>query len=794
MEGGMERSMNFSKLVAIAGSICVAAGAVSFLFSGCASTGGATAKSGAAIYQNDCARCHGKTGEGVAGKYDGSLYGERTIPSLARYISKTMPDDDPGIYKGAAATNIAEYVYNAFYSRQARARNHPERIELAHLTTAQLLNSMADLVGSFREGNAIGTERGLQADYLDYHKVADKQNRDTIFSRRDDKIDFDFSDKTPDARIVTDQFSMKWRGSLIAEDTGWYEFRIKTKNGARLFLNADRNDAVKQHDGERTPFIDGWVVSGADERELSGRMYLLGGRAYPMNFEFFKSKEKLASVKLEWKPPHQTWEVIPKENLAPVRAPIVTVISTPFPPDDSSAGYDRGTSVAKEWDHAVTDAAVELANEIASHLSSIGNINADAPDRDAKLKAFCEKFASRAFRRPLTAEQKKMYIDDQFAAAADSLMAVKRVILLVIKSPRFLYPDLGPAKPDDYSVASRLALSMWDSLPDKTLREAAESGKLHTEQQVADQIRRMMNDDRVKFKIRGFFEHWLAMEAAEEISKDKKTYPDFSDEIIADSRESLQRFVESVVWSEKSDFRELLLADYLYLNPRLAKFYGAPTPKGDDFERIAIDPQQRAGIFTHPYLLSAFAYTKNTSPIKRGVFLTRNVMGRYLKPPPKAIAFPDDKFPADLTMREKVTQLTREETCMVCHAVINPIGFSLENYDAVGRYRTRDNNKPVDPATDYPTSDGNVVELKGPRDLAKYAAESAEAQMGFVAQLFHHTVKQPPGAYGIDTLDQMHDKFVKSGFNIRQMLVEITKMTALRGVEEPKQMAAVEKK
>ena len=764
-------------------------------FFGCAKFGaGGTPKSGVAIYQDDCARCHGKTGEGVAGKYDGSLYGERSIASLAKYISKKMPDDDPGIYKGEVASNIAEYVYNAFYSRQARARNHPERLELAHLTTVQFLNSVADLVGSFREQKSIGTERGLEADYLDYHMVKDKQDRNTIFTRTDGAIDFDFGDKTPDPRIVTDQFSMKWRGSLIAEDTGWYEFRLQTRNGARLFLNADRNDAVKQHDGERVPFIDGWVVSGTDVRELTGRMFLLGGRAYPMNFEFFKSKEKTSSVRLEWKPPHRPWEVIPKENFAKDRAAIVTVVATTFPPDDSSMGYERGTSVAKEWDHAVTDAAILLANEISTHLSSLANAEAGSSDRDAKIKSFCEKFAARAFRRPLTDEQKKIYIEDQFAAAPDPLMAVKRVVLLVIKSPRFLYPDIGPAKPDDYSVASRLALSLWDSVPDQALRDAATAGKLHTPGEVSAQIRRMMADERVKFKVRGFFEHWLAMDLADEIAKDKKTYPDFDEAVVADTRESLQRFVEQVVWSDASDYRQLLLADYLFLNPRLAKFYGAPAPKGDGFEKISFDSQQRAGIFTHPYLLSAFAYSKNTSPIKRGVFLTRHVMGRFLKPPPKAMVFDDNQFHPSLTMRQKTEELTKKDTCMVCHAVINPIGFSLENYDAVGRYRTHENDSPVDPASDYPTSDGEVVELKGPRDLAKYAAESPEAQMGFVAQLFHHTVKQSPGAYGMETLDQMHDKFVKSGFNIREMLVEITKMTALHGVEETKQVAAVETK
>lgn len=775
-------------------ALVLGAGAVASLLvpQGCVNLGGSLANAdGETIYRKDCARCHGATGEGVAGKYETSLYGERTVESLAKYIGRTMPEDDAGKYKGTVgASNVAAYIHEAFYSRAARLRNNPVRMQLARLTVSQFQNSVADLVGSFRYADPIGAERGLKAEYRDWVMVKDKQTRNIIFERVDAAVDFNFGEKTPDPRVTTERFSVNWRGALLPEETGWYEFRLSTKNGARLFLNQERDpDKAKQQE-QRGPIIDGWVVSGTDVRELKGRTFLIGGRAYPLYLEFHKAKEKSASVKLEWRPPHGAWAVIPKEVLAPVNnAPLVCAVFAQFPADDGSQGFERGSSVSKEWDRSATEAAIEVAIHVTEHLRQL----AGSSDDKTKLKKFCADFAERAFRRPLTDEQKKLYVEDQFAAEQDPVAAVKRSVILTLKSPRFLYPEHGGKKPDDWAVASRLALSVWDSLPDKKLREAAAAGKLRTPEQIEAETRRMFADNKARLKARDFFEHWLAMNEAEQISKDKGAFPGFEEDIIADARESLMRFTSDVVWSEKSDYRELLRADYLYMNPRLAKFYGGEV-NGPGFQKIGYDPKQRAGVFTHPFLMAAFSYPKQTSPIRRGVFITRNVMGRFLKPPPKALAFPDDKFHPSLTMREKTEQLTKEDSCMVCHAVINPVGFSLESYDAVGRFRTHDNQKPVDPAGDYPTSDGRSIEISNARDLAEYTATSTEARRSFVEQMFQHLTKQNVGAYSQTIADELDAKFAKNNCNIRELMVEVAKYAALYAQPETKQLAATEKK
>jgi hypothetical protein len=253
-----------------------------------------------------------------------------------------------------------------------------------------------------------------------------------------------------------------------------------------------------------------------------------------------------------------------------------------------------------------------------------------------------------------------------------------------------------------------------------------------------------------------------------------------------------------VLWSDSSDYRELLLAEYLVLNDRLQNLYHIESPVdpersdsaddaaeaadgGADFHRVEFPPERRAGVLTHPFLLSAYSYHNNSSPIHRGVFLTRNVIGRPLKPPPVAVAFKEDEFAPDLTMRQKITQLTRDKACMSCHSVINPLGFALENYDAVGRWRTSEKDQPIDTASQYTTVDGQTLDVASARDVANFAATSPSAHRAFVTQLFRHLVKQNPAAFGADCVETLRLQFAEDDFNMQNLLVRIAVLAATHG-------------
>ena len=528
---------------------------------------------------------------------------------------------------------------------------------------------------------------------------------------------------------------------------------------------------------EAEPLIDAWVSSGK-EVEHKGTLRLLGGRMYPLKLKLFRRKEKAAAISLEWKPPRGPQRVIPARNFSPASASSTFVVTTPFPPDDSSLGNERGTSISKAWDEGTTAAAIETANYVANNLAQLTKTESNETNRTAKITEFCEKFVSRAYRRPLTEQEKKALVSAQFKKGMKIEDSVKRVVLVALKSPEFLYVGLQAAQADNFEVASRLSYSLWDSLPDDALWREAERGKLQTGDEIKKQARRMLSDPRARAKMRGFFQHWLQMDRVDNLAKDDKLFPGFTPEVIADLRTSLYIFLDEVLWSKDSDYRTLLLADYLYLNNRLAQFYDLEANASDDFVKVRLNPEQRSGVLTHPYLLAAFSYQRMTSPIHRGVFLTRNIVGRALRPPPMAMTFKDAEFAPNLTMRAKVSQLTQPRACQACHSVINPLGFSLEQYDAVGRFRTSDNNQPVDAVSDYLNDDGETVHLAGARDVANFAIGSEQAQNGFIEQLFHHLVKQPMLAYGLETPKSWRESFVNSGYNMQNLIVEIVTIAA----------------
>lgn len=746
--------------------------------------GAAEDRGGEQIYRQQCASCHGAAGEGTPEEYPRALTGDRTAAQLARLIAKTMPADDPGTCVGTDADKVAAYIHEAFYSTAAQARNSPARIELSRLTVRQYRNAVADLVGGFRPaGETWDDRRGLRGEYFKSRRF---RNNDRAFDRVDPTIMFDFGESSPDPETMEgDQFSIRWQGSVLAPETGEYEFIVRTGHATQLWVN----------DNSR-PLIDALVKSGSDD-EHRASIFLLGGRAYPLRLEFSKAKQGVddskkkkvkppparASIALEWKLPHRVAEVIPRHSLSPRATPETFVVQAAFPPDDRSIGYDRGTSVSKAWDQATTAAAIEVADHVVKHLGAFADVRDDAPDREERLREFCRRFAERAFRRPLRDEIRSLYIDRQFegdgGSRPDAGSIVKRVVLLVLKSPRFLYREVGVESPDAYDVASRVSFGLWDSLPDRALLDAAAAGRLADRAEVTRQAERMVDDLRTRAKLREFFLQWLKVDEVPDVAKDPDRFPGFDGAIASDLRTSLDLFLEDVVWGESSDFRQILLAEDLFLNGRLAQFYGADLPADAPFRKVAMGPRERAGIVSHPYLMTTFAYTATSSPIHRGVFLARSVLGRSLKPPPEAASPLAPDLHPDLTTRQRVVLQTSPAACTTCHALINPLGFPLENFDAVGRFRGEEDGKTIDASGTYQARTGETVAFNGPRELATFLAGSEETHDAFVEQLFHHLVKQPIRAFGPGTPANLRQSFAGNGYHIRKLAVEIVSSSAL---------------
>jgi len=720
---------------------------------------------GKPLYANLCASCHGDDGQGTADNYPEALAGDRPLVDLARLITETMPDGESDVCTGEDAEAVAAYIYDSFYSPVAQARIRPPRIKLARLTNTQYRNAVADLIGLFRGGRTFDDKRGLQAEYFASGRY--QRNKELDFKRVDSLIDFDFGeDVPPESKFdKKEEFSIRWQGSVIAPETGDYEFVIQTDNGFQFWLNHSQ-----------VPFIDGKVRSGNDA-EYRKTIFMIGGRPYPLRLDFSKFNGKSGEIRLRWKAPHKIEEPIPERFLTPTRYAEVLTVETPFPPDDRSEGYTRGTSVSKEWDTATTLAAIEVAAKVFDDLNRLSDSRPGKGDRSKKLRSFCERFVERALRHRLTDDHKQLYIESQFQKMKDEETAVRRVVMLALKSPRFLYREVG-GQNDTFNFASRLSFGLWDCPPDNQLWNGANDNSLDSRIKVARHAARMVNDPRTKTKLREFFHYWLKLDHLTDISKDAEQFAGFDRALLSDLRTSLELTIDEFVSQEKPDLRQLLLSNGIFLNGRLGQFYGADIPSDARFQKIAFEPEARSGILSHPFLMSGFAYHNVSSPIHRGVFLSRSILGRSLKPPAAAITPVPPKLHPDLTTRQRVALQTNHLVCRSCHEMINPLGYALENFDAAGRFRQKEKNRDIDASGSYLQQSGELAKFSGANELGEFLANSDEVHLAFVEQLFQHVVKQPIQAYGSGQKTKLRDLFVSSEFNVNTLLAEVATVSA----------------
>lgn len=734
---------------------------------------------GEEIYRMRCAVCHGAQGQGTEKNHPQPFAQDLSLSELREFISKSMPPDAEQKCTGDEAAKVADYIVRQFYSPDAQLRQPRPRLSFNHLTATQYRNAIADLMASFRGGTSSSQEfGGLQGSY---NTIAANGDGKHVMTRVDPEIHFDFGKGSPDPeKIDPREFSIIWQGSVRAPVTGEYEFIVRSGNSVRLWVN----DRVQ-------PLIDGWIKSG-DAKEYRATVRLLGGRSYPTLLQFTKAgqgvakpadqkaKEEIApsGIGLFWIPPGRSEQAVPRQFLSPHHRAELYIVETAFPPDDRSTGFERGSAVSKEWDQATTDSALEIADYVLQRLRDLTGGAEPGAEYEQRLRQFCGQFAERAFRRPLNDDQKSLYINRHFDGQPDLEAAVQKTVLMTLKSPRFLYPGIEQKRMDSYYRASQLSLAMWDSPPDEALLKAAAEGALENRDQLASHAERMSRDPRCRYKLREFLLQWMKLDQVREFKKSTEQFPGFDSEIARDLRLSLELFLEEIIASESCDYRQLFLAQSVPLNGRLSRIYGGNLPEDAAFQPLVIDGGIRAGLLTHPYLMSVFADSTTSSPIRRGVFLARGVLGRALMPPPDAFVPLAPSLHPDLNTRERVVLQTSEKSCQSCHGMINPLGFTLGHFDAIGRFQPEEGKRPIDATGEYTSRRGTTVKFDGARQLAAYMAESDEAHSAIVDKLFHFAVQQPVRAYGNATSSQLKNVFKESQFNLRRLVLEIGVISA----------------
>lgn len=317
-------------------------------------------------------------------------------------------------------------------------------------------------------------------------------------------------------------------------------------------------------------------------------------------------------------------------------------------------------------------------------------------------------FARRAYRRPATDEEVDRVNNLVTSARNDGMtddQAMRIGLEAILVSPNFLFRLERDPRPDDsaaihavndFELASRLSYFLWSSMPDETLFDLARRGRLQNRTVLNAQVKRMLDDPKSAALIDNFAGQWLELRNLDSIHPDPEEFPQFNTQLRQAMYQESKLFVDYVVRQDQS-ILDFLNGKYTFLNDRLAKFYGIPNVDGKDFRRVSLDGTQRSGILTQASVLTVTSYPTRTSPVLRGKWILENVLNTPPPPPPPGVGSIDAKGgPLAGTMRQQMEKHRASPMCAGCHVKMDPLGFSLENYNAIGQWRTHDAGQPVD--------------------------------------------------------------------------------------------------
>lgn len=333
----------------------------------------------------------------------------------------------------------------------------------------------------------------------------------------------------------------------------------------------------------------------------------------------------------------------------------------------------------------------------------------DGLSRDEVLEQL-KRTGRRLFREPLSDNDsgKITRLVDSALTSGESTVGALRVGLEgLLGSPKFLYhpiprainpannaADTATAPVDERTLASRMSYFLWSTTPDEELLKLTEQGQLRTG--FATQVKRMLGDSKSDALATNFAGQWLQLRNLERVAPDPAVYPDFNAELAADMRRETELVFNHILQNNRSVL-EFLDADYTFVNARLAKHYGLPAPSDGGFQRVSLTDTERRGVVTHASILTITSLPTRTSPVIRGKWLLEQMMGDEPPPPPGNIPpLPVEPENERLPLRTRLEQHRKNPMCASCHAMLDPLGFALENYDGIGRWRATDANHPVD--------------------------------------------------------------------------------------------------
>jgi hypothetical protein len=428
---------------------------------------------------------------------------------------------------------------------------------------------------------------------------------------------------------------------------------------------------------------------------------------------------------------------------------------------DALIGFDDEADslfVTEQLRSQLFDASEKLADKVTSDTTALARlVPADAPsEATARAKAFITSFGQRAFRRPLTDAEVTTHLGlftqgSTLYPGADAFKAgASLVIQAMLQSPHFLYrTELGTAPAgaaqvalSDWEVGAKLALAVTNTIPDDALLTAAAAGKLHEPADVSAQAERLLQGMTGAVGLSNFNLQVYRLGTYDGITRDAAVFPDFKPNSPAAMKQEVLQFL-TWMFRENRGVKDFYTAPVGFVNSLLSPLYGVTGSTSSDptmLTKVDLDPSQRSGLLTQAGFLSSYLSVGNEPDIiHRGVFIATRLLCRTLPPPdPRAAATMIADTPG-MTNRERVEMTTGKGTCgQVCHgALFNPLGYAFENYDAIGKYRTMDQGKPVNAADSY-SLDGHLESFNNGVELSKLLAEAKETHACYIKNMMSY--------------------------------------------------------
>lgn len=460
---------------------------------------------------------------------------------------------------------------------------------------------------------------------------------------------------------------------------------------------------------------------------------------------------------------------------------------------DSIASVDQRT-----WD-GYQAAAESLAQEIMADPNARAMAIPCATADDACASQFIADFGQRAFRRPLTAEEtqrfESIYANRATLTETGTFDEAAQVLIKsFLDSPSFLMRAEISEQPsgdylalNGYEVASRLSYMLWGSMPDETLFAAAAANTLSTPEEILAQAQRMLADPKARTRVSQFHQEYAHMGPGTrwaEIQRDTTLYPAFTEAQVPLMSAETERFYDYVTFDRAGTFQDLVMLPVGFVNADLAPLYGLdPAAFGADLVPTDLDPATRAGAFTRVGFLTSYSLFDRKSPILRGAFLQKEVLCRAVGAPPADAS--STPLPTDATLmtnRERVQAQTAGAQCAGCHhEIINPTGFALDSYDAVGSYQTTENNGvAIDTTATVQLNPTTTVDVTGPIDLMTAIANSPDAQSCYAKKWVEFAYERLINSADACLVDAMAGKLAQGGYTIVNLIADLTQSDSFR--------------